>query len=260
MVSQNASGAIVGIMYFYFVTIVYFIAKNIIKNDKLKMTVTFLYFISVIVGEFLINLNVTTETCGTAQFEDAIIVTIIPWVIIFGLLKVVLSAFPGWLTPFSNTFGYLFASLLGVNKVLDDILIPKYVKETTPDTLKAAAESLEHIYGNKSLLINEITLESFDSFWTKLSSAGLFKKNANDHKESLLNFIKIKNEVAEFVWYFLTGGLVTVVSYNTIINSTCKSSKEKLEATVKADINATNKAQTTAKVENKNNVIYKVTE
>lgn len=256
----SSSGAIIGVMYFYFITIIYFIVKHIIKSDKLKLAVTFLYFISVIVGEFLINLSLTSEICGAAQFEQAIIVTIIPWIIIFGILNLVLSSFPGWLSPFSNTFGYLFASLLGVNKVLDNILIPKFSKTSTPDNMKAAAESLEHIYGNKSLLINEITLDSFEGFWSKLKDAGLFQPTADSHKDTLLNFIKMKNEVAEFVWYFLTGGLVTVVSYNTIINSGCKSSKEKLEETVKVDATTTQKAEIKAANEKQNAVIYKVVE
>ena len=39
----------------------------------------------------------------------------------------------------------------------------------------------------------------------------------------------MKTEVASFVWYSLTGMLVTSVSYNSIVNSGCSQSVEEME-------------------------------
>ena len=39
----------------------------------------------------------------------------------------------------------------------------------------------------------------------------------------------MKTEVAEFMWYALTGTLVTSISYNSIINSGCTQSVEEME-------------------------------
>lgn len=260
MNNTSVYGAMAGVMYFYFITTIYFIVRHIVTNDKVKIAIMILYFLAVVVGEFIINLTITSQICGNADFGQAAIVTIIPWVIIFGLLKVILTAFPGWLSPFSNTFGYLVTNLMGINKLLNEILVPKFIKENTPDNLKAAAESLEHIYGNKSLLINEITQDNYETFWDRMKSAGLFKQNAEQHKEGLLNFVKMKDNVAEFVWYCLTGGLVASVSYNSIINSTCKANKATLEKNVQATKEAEQQKEKQLAQEKQNSTFYKVTE
>ena len=49
-------------------------------------------------------------------------VTLIPWVIIFGILNVLLLQFPGWKAPFSNTIGYLIANIAGAKNLLIDYI------------------------------------------------------------------------------------------------------------------------------------------
>ena len=58
-------------------------------------------------------------------------VTTIPWAIVFGLMSLMLIVFPGWLSPFSNTIGYLFAKLAGVGTLMDKIIAPKSVNADT---------------------------------------------------------------------------------------------------------------------------------
>ena len=41
--------------------------------------------------------------------------------------------------------------------------------------------------------------------------------------------IELKDLVSEFVWYTLTGILVTTVSYNTIVNSSCNNSVKEMK-------------------------------
>ena len=48
--------------------------------------------------------------------------TIIPWVFIFGVINLILIIFPGWLSPFANTFGYLAMKIFGLNDLLNSIL------------------------------------------------------------------------------------------------------------------------------------------
>uniref|UniRef100_A0A6C0HHH2 Uncharacterized protein n=1 Tax=viral metagenome TaxID=1070528 RepID=A0A6C0HHH2_9ZZZZ len=157
--------------------------------------------------------------CGSRQWNTALLVTLIPWVIIFGILNLVLMIFPGWLAPFSNTFGYGVARLMGVSDLLDKIFKAKLEPSATD---KVMVEALEHIYSDKSLLINEITTSNFDRFWTNMSS--LFKSGVADNgdlKQQLYGFIRLKDIVAEYMWYLLTGGLVTSVGYNYVVNAGC---------------------------------------
>ena len=48
--------------------------------------------------------------------------TLLPWIMIFCLLIILLLVFPGWLIPFSNTFGYGIAKIGGINKIFSEIL------------------------------------------------------------------------------------------------------------------------------------------
>lgn len=217
------------LIYFLIITVVYFILKLFSQTKKMIMIWTGVYFLALLVGEFFINVSVSGKLCGNPQYGMAAIITIVPWILIFGFLNMLLIIFPGWLSPFSNTFGYLITKLLGIGDLFNNILSTKFEKDNTPENMKVAAEALEHIYADKSLLINEITQENFDVFWNRMSGAGLFKKNASEFKDKLKYFVRVKDLVAEFIWYILTGGLVTSVSYNYMVNADCTRSVDELE-------------------------------
>jgi hypothetical protein len=204
---------------FVTISIIYFMIKYYIGNKGNFMIWNLIYYVLVIITMFSINVNTTKSNCGFPSYGIAALATVIPWMIIFGLLNIMLLMFPGWLSPFSNTFGYLLAKLNGVSDTLDNIFKNKMVKKDAPADLQNASEALEHIYSNKSLLLNEITIQNFSDFWTRMTP--LFKSDANNYKGDLFNFVRMKTIVSEFVWYVLTGGLITTMSYNYILNSGC---------------------------------------
>jgi len=217
---------------FIIVTVAYFLLKMFSKTDKMVMIWTIIYFLMVLSTQFFINISVSKNLCGNNQYGTASVATFVPWIIMLGSIKLLLTAFPGWLAPFSNTFGYIVTKLLGIGDLFNNILSSKFDKTEVSDNTKIAAEALEHIYADKSLFINEITQQNFDTFWKRMSDSGLFKQNAGDYKDKLLNFVKIKDNVSEFIWYVLTGGLVSSVSYNYIVNSNCNRSVDELEQSV----------------------------
>ena len=181
-----------------------------------------------IVGEFIINLQLTDTMCGNKQYDTALFITLIPWAVIFGLLYVMLTVFPGWLRPFSNTFGYGIAKLSGLTSFFNSILIPEI---SLASGTKEVNEALSHIYSDKSLLINEISQEpiSFDSFWERMKpifDSGTYTK---ENKAKLLSYVKLKDNVAEYIWYMLTGTLVTSVSYNYVVNKGCTQSVKEMK-------------------------------
>lgn len=232
MADISIGNSLTGLIYFIVLTTIYFGFKAFYQSPKIIMIMTIIYFLALLIGEFFINVSVSNDLCGSRQYGTAAIVTFIPWIFIFGFLKMLLTIFPGWLSPFSNTFGYLVTKLFGINEVLNNILSTKFDTNDVPENMKIAAEALEHIYNDKSLLINEITQENFDTFWKRMSDSGFFKKNAGEFKEKLRNFVKMKDTVSEFIWFILSGGLVTSVSYNYIVNSDCKKSADKMKENV----------------------------
>ena len=221
-----ASG-ITSILFFSIITTVYYIIRIFIRNKGTTLNSSFdlIYFGLVIIVEYILQYNLTLEMCGEAQ-SSLFITTFLPWLLIFGTLKIVLRMFPAWLTPFSNVFGYLAISLGGnLRKIWNNILIEK--KDTQSDKI---IETLDDLYNNSSVFINKIRYNEFDQDWGILKKSGLVKSNiGNTQKMQLKDLINIKNIVAEYFWYLLTGILVSSISYNAIMNVGCNLSAKELE-------------------------------
>jgi hypothetical protein len=119
--------------------------------------------------------------------------------------------------PFSNTFGYAIAKIGGAESVVRDVL----KKETTQEISKA----ISNIYNDPSIFLNQFNYndqQDFDTKWNKsqelfVADAGIGSQKYNSFK----NMVKLKDLVAQFVWYMLAGILVTSRSYNYIINQPC---------------------------------------
>lgn len=217
---SSSSSPTTALFWFFIITTIYFIIKYYITDPSQTKIYLGIYLILVIIGEYIINLSLTDTMCGSRQWNTALLVTLIPWVFIFGILNVVLTLFPGWLAPFSNTFGYGIAKLMGVGSLLTTIFKDKVEPSATDN--KIMVEALAHIYNDQSLLINEITESNFTNFWENMKQ--LMRPNVftnNELKQQLLGFVRLKNSVAEYIWYMLTGGLVTSVGYNYVVNAGC---------------------------------------
>jgi hypothetical protein len=216
-----------GYPIFLGLTFIYAVLRFKITERKLSMIVSSLYILVLFVSFYFINLAITKEKCGSVQAGTALIVTAIPWLFVFIVMVLLLSIFPGWLSPFSNTFGYLFAKLAGLKSVMNKIVAPKM--NVTADN-KSAVSALSQIYGDQSLLINQITTENFEGFWEKMTSAHLFTDNAGDYKNALYNLVRLKTVTAEALWAFLTGGVAIAISNSFIAGTACKqSAKEMME-------------------------------
>ena len=234
--NENTPNGVLGLLVFVVLTIIYFYIKITSKPTQTITVWTFIYFLAVIVGEYAINVSNSNVLCGKPQYVTAIYITIIPWVIIFGLLNLMIAVFPGWLIPFSNTFGYLAAKLSGVDKLFKEILIPKLNGDTIND--KLANEALGYIYTDPTLLINKLNETNFDNFWSEMTREGssnlspgiqFINPGIGDYREKLFKLIRLKDNVSIFIWYLLTGGLVTSVSYNYIVNAKCRQNANDIE-------------------------------
>lgn len=218
-------------MLIFFVFTLLYIVGDYIQTIGKKTSSVYLiiYALAVIISQFIGNISLTNQLCGSNQYVTALIVTIIPWTLMFGTITFLLNTFPGWLSPFSNTFGYAAALVSGLNNVMNDILKPKIDKNTSKDN-EAMMETLAHIYSDRSSLINEITVSTFENFWKMMS--GLINDSAkepeSDLKNSLFSLVVLKDSVAKFVWFMLAGTLVISVGYNYIINSGCEQSAAKM--------------------------------
>ena len=239
------------IIFFLVLTLGYFITKYYLDTPVISA----IYFLTLIIVQYFINLSLTSEICHESQYGLAMTTTLFPWLLIFGTMVVFIKVFPNWLSPFSNTFGYLFTYMTGVNDFLMEILKPE-----------SKNSIVAKIYENKSLLINSITLENITDWWDNMSKQpnGILKStaggNTSDAFKQLEKFIKLKTNVAEFIWYTLTGVLVTSVSFNYILNSGCTQSAGEMEKLHNEYLEQEKKLAATKKTQDKNQIIYKTYE
>lgn len=255
--NPNPSSALI---FFFVVTTIYFIVKYNVDNQKSVLMATISYVLSIIIGEFFINKNLTNEMCGEDQWGTAFSITLAPWLVIFGLFLIMLDIFPGWKTPFSNTIGYGVVLMAGVSGVVREIF--KDPGKPSSGNVKID-QSIEYIYRDQSLLINEIGEgeSAFNDFWTTMKSA--MKANVFENsvlKEKLKGLVKLKYLTSEYIWYILIGALVTSISYNYLINIGCSHSAANMIKKSRTFSKSQDKAVINKEEEDKNKVVYTVTE
>jgi len=218
------------------------------KNGVLSGGVTSMFFIVLITGEYFINLAMSKDICGFDQEKTALIATLLPWILVLGVLKAALIVFPGWLTPFSNTFGYIFVSAVtDLKDVFANILTPQFdleppidggqkgggdgsgglqdsadIPEDNVKNKRDIGRALEQIYTDQSILLNELNLDNLDKFWDSFKESKLIRPSAKiEDLEKIRKFLMMKTIVGEFVWLVLCGMLVVSISYNYLLNMGC---------------------------------------
>jgi len=250
--------------YFFIITVIYCILCIFLGggNPGQKVMMKIAYLVCLIIGEFFINLNLSGQLCGEYQWQSAMLITLIPWLFIFGVLQLFLTVFPTWLSPFSNTFGYLVVKLMGLPSTMKSITVENTA--SAGDDKSEVYRTISNLINDPSLLINQFKAEAlvdiidpatdkpkleidkngnptgknvkhrpeFEAAWKNLQDSGIIKRDGQgspptDDKKNRIkfyNYVEMKGTISELIWNLLTGMLVTSVSYNYIINTGCKKS------------------------------------
>ncbi len=238
----NPSGVLV---YFLVISIIYLVYTAIqlfsketaatldaINSASNNMTINGVYILVLIVGTYFINTNISKAMCGSREIDwlNILFITLLPWLLIFVLLYFLLEIFPGWVTPFSNTIGYIAVTLLGVESKLEDLL---KIKDDDPNLVKAIA----NIKSNKSKFINQFDEkpEEFKDFINQLINVKIISGENIANTGSRLNnkpileiykLVTLKHIIGKLFWYILAGILISSISYSFIINLTCNKTVE----------------------------------
>ena len=214
---------VVSIYVYTGVTLVYFIFKYLMPERESILFI--IYFILVLASQFALNISLAKQMCNSpSNVGTAALATFIPWLFIFGLLNLLLNVFPGWLSAFSNTIGYAIASVAGVASLFTDQLL-NVGKPPNKDAFKV----IQNVTNDPSTIINTINDENVEEFWNKSIDVNFFnsfpqvKSGAEPPPQftQLKNFIRLKNIVSYFIWYLLTGILITSISYNYMLSVPC---------------------------------------
>jgi hypothetical protein len=197
--------------------------------DFTKSSYTYLifYVLFIILSQFFINVGIIINKCGgnyQDNFASAAMITIVPWIFIFGSVVLILIAFPGFKSAFSNVVGYFSVSgkasdilnKLLVNTEMNNAVESSGLSGEAKKELQESAEAIIKLCGNTSLMINQIVPDNFESYWNILIP--LMKpefSNDKDLKKQLLDIVVTRDNIGEAMWYCYTAiFLVSIVQYN----------------------------------------------
>jgi len=212
--------------------------EGYLTNNYIYLAV---YFVLVMVIQFLANASIITSTCGGSVSENmgyAGLFTFIPWSLIFGVLIVILTLYPGFKSAFADVIGYYYVSS-SANKLLTDLLIHQDVQsklesdatvtQDKKDAMQSAADTILKICGNASILINQIVPSNFDEYWNTLKP--LMKSQyqtdgpeSSGMKSKLFDLVVSRDNVGEAMWLVYTGILLTSIVQLKITTKGCASS------------------------------------
>jgi hypothetical protein len=205
-----------------------------------------IYLLLVMVIQFMVNSSIISSTCGgniTENMGAAGVLTFLPWTLIFGVIIVILTIYPGFKSAFSDVVGYFWVSS-SANKVITELLVdPKIQKKMDEDTtstpqqkeaMMTAADTIIKICGNTSVLINQIVPSNFQSYWnilTPLLKPKYQTENPDTEKirNELFEIVVTRDNVGEAMWYIYTGLLLTSLVQLKITTRGCVSNPKTME-------------------------------
>jgi len=239
--------------------------------ERSKNMMLLFYFVSTILFQVGINSYTTINMCGGSianNIGSSFILTVIPWIFIFGTIITLLMIFPGFKSAFSNVFGYFFISSKA-NEIITELMEHTEVNASIDSQtnnaeqaslMKQSANSVLKIIENSGLIINEIVPENFVEYWNMLNPLMKQKYQNNQDlniKQQLLDLIVVKDNIGEGMWYIYTAFLLIVIIQYQIVKRGCKlnlaSMKQKHDKYLKKE-----KQEAKKNLEN-NKVIYKST-
>jgi hypothetical protein len=264
------------LVFFIIITILYFAFPSIgkpqltlqdLESDDLKvdyykrhMKSLAFYLGVVVVTQLFLNISYLMAKCGGSLDQNigaAFIFTIIPWVLIFGVMLAVLIIFPGFKTAFSDVIGYYIVAG-GANDIFGAILMGTDLNDMIEKTndinqkneLTKAAEAIVKICGNKSILINQMNTDNFLDIWNILKPLMVPGAFTNlDIKTQLLSLVVLKDNIGEALWYIYTAILISSIVYFNLATRGCVKSVNQL----KEEHNAYTKEQEAAEEQAKLN-------
>lgn len=242
--TPKSSGAtLMSLGIFILITLIFFSIRSYLIKGSSRLVTNFVYFGIVVLSQYITNLNAMHIMCNHWQYGLVFFITIIPWVLVFGVISLILTMMPSWLIPFSNTFGYLFAKMSGLSELMKKIMIdPNSVKSKNNDITENQRKIIETLYfinKDPSIIINEFTCfgnsnetdsagkkiikcsGNFDTIYNDLSGIIFKQDNAPEDKEAFKNMIEFKETVAEAIWYILFGTYTIMITNMSIVNSGC---------------------------------------
>jgi len=217
--------------------------KNYVSSSYMYLAI---YVLLVIMIQFMVNSSIIANSCGgniTENMGAAGVITFLPWILIFGVLVVILTIYPGFKSAFSDVVGYYYVSN-SASKLLTELLINQDIEkkmaedpnltQEKKEALESAADTIIKICGNTSILINQIVPSNFDQYWTILQPLMKDKyqgtnPEADKMQNDLFELVLTRDNIGEAMWYIYTGLLLTSIVQLKITTRGCATNPKTME-------------------------------
>lgn len=218
--------------------------EKYISNNYMYLAI---YVLLVIIVQFIVNSSIVSSSCGgniTENMGAAGVLTFLPWTLIFGVLVLILTVYPGFKSAFSDVVGYYYVSGQAT-KLLSELLVNQEIEEKMKndvnltsekkEALETAADVIIKICGNTSILINQIVPSNFEQYWGILTPLMKDKYKADGPekdtlKNDLFELVVTRDNVGEAMWYIYTGLLLTSIVQLKLTTRGCNSNPKTMEA------------------------------
>lgn len=217
--------------------------QNYISSNYMYLAI---YFLLVLIVQFMVNASIISSTCGgniTENMGAAGVFTFLPWTLIFGVIIVILTIYPGFKSAFSDVIGYYWVSS-SANRVLTELLVNKEIDtsintdisltQEQKDKMQGAADTILKICGNTSILINQMVPQNFNEYWNLLNPLMKDKYKTSGAetdaiRNELFDLVITRDNVGEFMWYMYTGILLTSIVQLKITSRGCANNPKTME-------------------------------
>jgi hypothetical protein len=219
-----------------------------------------IYLLLVIVIQFIVNTAIISSKCGgnvTENIGAAGVLTFIPWTLIFGVIVIILTVYPGFKSAFSDVIGYFWISGTATKVITELLVDPKIQQKIDKDTtstpeqkeaMMTAADTIIKICGNTSVIINQIVPSNFQSYWNILTPLmkpkyQIDSQETKDIRDELFEIVVTRDNVGEAMWYIYTGLLLTSIVQLKMTTRGCLTNPKTMEENYKKFQDAEQKAK-----------------
>lgn len=198
-----------------------------------------IYVFLVIGVQCIVNASILSAKCGgnlDANFRTASMLTIGPWLFIFGVLSIMLVMFPGFKSVFSDIIGYYYVSH-SASKLMTTMMSCEEIEQSLatdtsmPVKKRASLEAIANLIGNichnTSIVINYMVPSNFDDYWKILTPLMKPEYHMGGHnlRAELFALVVTRDNIGEAMWYVYTGIVLTAIVQLTMSTQTCPQAK-----------------------------------
>ena len=180
----------------------------------------FLYVIVLLIGQFVLNM-VTSFGCRSTGMASTLMIVTIGSILLYVSTYLILTVFPGWLSPFSNTFGYAVARLSGLDGLLAELF-------KNPDDVKGNKELSDimvRLTTEPTLIFNNLTPDNIETFIKNMGDT-LSYNNQSGNLDRLRRFVYMKYNISFAVWFILLSVVSFSIGRNYILSQDCRKKKK----------------------------------